>query len=81
MPSDGDDLLARMIDSEQAQEIDVRLAGLLDMPLHVVRDYLAGHSRAGSARRTGIREVRGTHGIHYVRDPEGVDIPPYAVPA
>ena len=70
-----------MINAEQAAKIETALAQLIDAPEDAVRDYLRGNVRAGNARRTGYRFVRGTHGATYVRDPEGVDSPPYPVPA
>ena len=73
----------RVIDAEKAVRIEQRLAALLEVEVDELRDYLRGNLRAGSARRTGIRFVRGTHGGGYVRDPEGTDVPPsgYSVPA
>jgi hypothetical protein len=72
-----------MIDAQKAAAIEQRLAGLLDVEVEELRDYLRGNLRAGAARRTGIRFVRGTHSGHYVRDPEGTDVPPagYSIPA
>jgi hypothetical protein len=74
-------LLLLVVDAERAREIETRLAELLEMPADAVRDYVTGNVRAGAARRTGYRFIRGTHGGTYVADPDGVDIPPYPVPA
>jgi hypothetical protein len=72
-----------VIDAEKAATIEQRLAALLDVEVDELRDYLRGNLRAGPARRTGIRFVRGTHSGRYVRDPEGTDVPPagYSLPA
>ena len=72
-----------MIEAEKAAHIEERLAELLDVETDDVRDYLNGNIRAGGARRTGYRFVRGTHSGSYVRDPQGNDILPagYSVPA
>jgi len=72
-----------MIEAEQAAEMETRLAELLGVSIDVMRDYMDGNIRAGGARRTGYRFVRGTHGGSYVRDPDGTDILPagYSVPA
>jgi hypothetical protein len=64
-----------MISGDRAQEIEERLAGLLDVEIAELRDYLQGNIRESAARRTGFRFIRGTHGGQYVRDPEGTDIP------
>lgn len=65
-----------MIEADQAARIEQRLAALLDVTPDALRDYLRGNIRAGSARRTGWRFVRGSHSGSYVRDPQGMDIPP-----
>jgi predicted transcriptional regulator len=70
-----------VIDAEKARTIETRLAELLEVPADAVREYVSGDVRAGAARRTGYRFIRGTHGGTYVPDPDGVDIPPYSVPA
>jgi hypothetical protein len=72
-----------MIGAEQAAEIEARLADVLQVRVEVLRDYLDGNIRAGGARRTGFRFVRGTHAGSYARDPNGTDILPagYQVPA
>ena len=64
-----------MISGDRAKEIEERLADLLDVEIVELRDYLQGNIGESSARRTGFRFVRGTHGGQYVRDPEGTDIP------
>lgn len=64
-----------MISGDRAKEIERRLAGLLDIEIAEVRDYLRGNIKESAARRTGFRFIRGTHGGQYVRDPEGTDIP------
>ena len=79
--SDALALLLLVVEAEKAREIETRLAALLEIPPGDVRDYLNGSVRAGTARRTGYRFIRGTHGGAYVSDPDGVDIPPYPVPA
>jgi hypothetical protein len=63
-----------MISGERALEIEERLAELLGVEVDQLRDYLAGNIGASSARRTGYRFVRGTHGGQYVRDREGTEI-------
>lgn len=65
-----------MIEAEQAAQIEARLAKLLDVRADIVRDYLVGNIRAGGARRTGYKFVRGSHGGSYIRDPQGTDILP-----
>lgn len=72
-----------MIDADKAAQIEERLAELLGVAREDARDYLNGNIRAGGARRTGYRFVRGSHGGGYVRDPQGTDILPagYSVPA
>jgi predicted transcriptional regulator len=72
---------ALVIDAETAREIEARFAESIGMPADDVRDYLNGNVRAGAGRRTGYRFIRGTHGGTYVVDPDGVDLPPYPVPA
>jgi hypothetical protein len=71
-----------MIEPEQASEIEARLAEFLGVSVDVWRDYRNGDIRAGGARRTGYRFVRGTHGGTYKRDPKGTDILPagYKIP-
>ncbi len=63
--------------------IEERLADLLQVEVGDVRDYVAGNIRAGGARRTGYRFVRGTQSGRYVRDPDGTDVlpPGYQIPA
>ena len=68
-----------MISGERANEIEKRLADLLQVEVADLRDYLRGNIKESSARRTGIRFVRGTHGGQYVRDSEGTDVPPARV--
>jgi len=51
-----------LIDAEQADKIESRLAELLGAPDQTVRDYFSVIVRGGTARRTGFRFVRGTHG-------------------
>ena len=68
-----------MISGDRAIEIEKQLAQLLGIEVDELRDYLAGNIRASSSRRTGFRFVRGTHGGHYVRDREGIDIRPAGV--
>jgi hypothetical protein len=63
-----------MISGQRALEIEKRLAELLDVEVDELRDYLAGNIAASTARRTGFRFVRGTHGGQYVRDREGTDM-------
>jgi hypothetical protein len=72
-----------VIDAERANAIEARLAALVDVPVEDLRQYMAGNIRAGGARRTGFKFVRGTHGGHFVRDPNGTDILPsdFEVPA
>ncbi len=72
-----------MIEPQRAQQIEERLAELLDVRVADVRDYVAGNIRAGGTRRTGYRFIRGMHSGTYVRDPEGTDILPagHQVPA
>ena len=70
-----------MIDADKAREIETCLAESLGIPADDVRDYFNGNVRAGGSRRTGYRFIRGTHGGTYVPDPDGMDIPPYPVPA
>lgn len=68
-----------MISGERAREIEDRLAELVGVEVEELRDYLRGSIKESASRPTGIRLVRGTHGAHYVRDPEGTDIPPARV--
>ena len=63
-----------IISGGRALEIEQRLAALLNVEVDQVRDYLAGNIGASTARKTGFRFVRGTHGGQYVRDREGTDI-------
>ena len=63
-----------MISGGRALEIEQRLAALLNVEVDQVRDYLAGNIGASTARKTGFRFVRGTHGGQYVRDREGTDV-------
>ena len=62
-----------MLEADKANEIETRLGDLLNIPVKDLRDYMSGNIRAGGERRTGYRFVRGTHGGHYVRDPQGRD--------
>jgi hypothetical protein len=68
-----------VIKGDRAREIEERLAGLIEVEVRELRDYLAGNIGESRTRRTGIRFRRGTHGGQYVRDPEGTDIPPVGV--
>lgn len=68
-----------MISGDRAATIERQLARLLDVGVEELRDYLAGNIGTSSTRRTGFRFVRGTHGGHYVRDREGIDIRPPGV--
>ncbi len=61
------------VDAETARRIEERLAELTGVSTEQLRDWNAGHIKAGSARRTGWRFVRGTQSGSYVRDPDGVD--------
>jgi hypothetical protein len=72
-----------MIEPEKAAEIEARLAETLNVEVKDLRDYVDGNIRAGGARRTGYRFIRGSHGGTYERDPAGTDILPsgYSVPA
>jgi hypothetical protein len=65
-----------VIGGDRAREIEDKLAGLLDVQVEELRDYLAGNIGASTTRRTGFRFVRGTHGGQFVRDREGTDIAP-----
>jgi hypothetical protein len=71
-----------MLEAEKAAEMEVRLAELIGVTVEDWRDYIHGNIRAGDARKTGYRFVRGTHGGTYRRDPEGTDILPagYTIP-
>jgi hypothetical protein len=72
--------------SEEARDIERRIAKLLDVDPSYVREYVieviedrlwrGGEKRE---RRTGIRFVRGTYGATYVRDPAGTDVLPPGV--
>jgi hypothetical protein len=70
-----------MISGDRAVKLEKQLAQLLDVEVDELRDYLAGNIRTSSARRTGFRFVRGTHGGQYIRDREGTDIAPAGVSA
>jgi hypothetical protein len=65
-----------MIKTEQAVEIEERLASMLEITVDDLRDYMRGNIRAGVGRRTGVKFVRGTHSGSYIRDPEGTDMLP-----
>jgi hypothetical protein len=71
-----------VIEPERAAEIEARLAEILGVEIEDVRDYLDGNIRAGGARRTGYRFIRGTHSGTYERDPQGTDLLPtgYTIP-
>jgi hypothetical protein len=73
----------RMIEAEQAAEIEARLAKAAGVTVWELRDYLRSNVRAGANRLTGYKFVRGSHGGTYLADPEGTDILPsrYDVPA
>ncbi len=62
-----------VISAERAATIERELASLVGVEPDQLRDYLRGYIKAGRARRTGFRFVRGTHGGDYVHDPQGVD--------
>jgi hypothetical protein len=62
-----------VISAERAATIERELASLVGVEPDQLRDYLRGYIKAGRARRTGFRFVRGTHGGAYVHDPQGVD--------
>jgi hypothetical protein len=68
-----------VISGDRAKNIEERLAGLLGVEVDDLRDYLSGNVGESGNRRTRIRFVRGTHGGHYVRDPEGTDIAPAGI--
>lgn len=68
-----------MIKGDLARKIEERLARVIQVEVEELRDYLDGNIGESSQRRTGIRFIRGTHGGHYVRDPEGTDIRPVGV--
>jgi hypothetical protein len=68
-----------VITGEAAKKIEERLADLLEIEVGDLRDYLQGRIGASGARRTGYRLIRGTHGVQYVRDPEGTDILPAGI--
>jgi hypothetical protein len=65
-----------MISGDRALEIEEGLADLLDVEVEELRDYFRGNIGESRNRRTGYRFIRGTHGGHYVRDPDGTDILP-----
>ena len=71
------------ITAETARRIEARLAELVGVSVDELRDWNAGHIKAGPARRTGWRFVRGTQSGSYVRDPDGIDPLPagYTIPA
>jgi len=81
--SEARDSIHEMLEADKASEIEERLAGLLSIPVKDLRDYMTGNIRARGQRRTGYTFLRGTHGGHYVRDPNGTDILPsgFQVPA
>jgi hypothetical protein len=68
-----------MINGDAAKKIEERLADLLEIEVGDLRDYLQGRIGASGTRRTGYRLIRGTHGVQYVRDPEGTDILPAGI--
>lgn len=47
-------------------------------PGYITRAAAGLRARAQGLRATGWREVRGTHGIDYIPDPNGTDRPPWA---
>jgi hypothetical protein len=47
-------------------------------PGYVARAAAGLRARTNGQRLTGWREVRGTHGITHVPDPQGTDKPPWA---
>lgn len=67
------------ISGDRAREIKERLAEALNVQVVELRDYLRGNFGESSHRRTGFRLIRGTHGAHYVRDPDRTDILPARV--
>lgn len=48
-----------------------------DRPGHIKRVVAGLRAREQGKRVTGWREVRGTHSVSHVRDPEGTDRPPW----
>jgi hypothetical protein len=68
-----------VITGDVAKDIEERLASLLGVEVKEIRDWVSGNVGASGSRRTGVRFVRGTHGGHYVRDPEGTDVLPRGV--
>jgi len=62
-----------VISAERAATIERELASLVGVEPDQLRDSLRGYIKAGRARHTGFRFVRGTHGGDYVHDPQGVD--------
>ncbi len=68
-----------MLSRDRAAQIDSKLAELLGIAPEELRDYLEhnfGPRLAGGQRVTGWTFKRGSHGGHYVRDPDGTDILP-----
>lgn len=48
-----------------------------DRPGHIKRVVAGLRAREQGKRVTGWREVRGTHSVSHIRDPEGTDRPPW----
>lgn len=48
-----------------------------NFPGHITRAAAGIRARTQGLRATGWREVRGTHGIDYIADPNGTDRPPW----
>lgn len=68
-----------MLSRDRAEQIDKKLAQVLGITPEELRDYLDhnfGPRMVGGQRITGWTLKRGSHGGHYVRDPEGTDIVP-----
>jgi hypothetical protein len=68
-----------VLSRDSAELIDKKLARLLGLTTEEVRDYLDhqfGPRLVGGQRITGWRFRRGSHSGHYVRDPNGTDVPP-----
>jgi hypothetical protein len=68
-----------VLSRERAEQMDKKLAQLLDATPEEVRAYLDhqfGPRSVGGQRVTGWTFKRGTHGGHYIRDPGGTDILP-----
>jgi hypothetical protein len=68
-----------VLSRDRVEQIERRLAELLDASPEEVRDYVDrnfGPRLVGGRRVTGWTFKRGTHGGHYVRDPGGTDIVP-----